>query len=1662
MRSNTKDKRHFLRHGFLGLFFLFAFVLPVPIYAAGQYNAAGTQKLHGHVPAVVAQLQPVGNLSGSQRLRLAIGLPLRNQTMLTELLQRIYNPASPDYHHYLTPEQFAKMFGPTEQDYQAVVTFAKTHGLTVTGTHPNRTLLDVDGSVADIEKAMHVTMRVYKHPTEARTFYAPDVEPSLDLAVPVLHINGLDNYFLPKPLLHKMSASQATPALGSGHSGSYMGNDFRAAYAPGVTLTGAGQSVGLMEFCSGFYQSDINAYEAEANLPNVPVVTVLLDGYDGGPGNNNDEVSLDIEMAISMAPGLTSVVVYEEGYNSLAVDVLSRMAEDNWVKQLGSSWGFPIYDNEDQIFQQFAAQGQSFFCASGDSGAYCGPINSSAEDPYITIVGGTTLTTGSDGSWVSETTWPDSGGGISTVYPIPWWQQGVNMSDNKGSTTMRNIPDVAMVACNIFVIYGNGHESSSFGGTSCAVPLWAAFTALVNQQTAACGGPVGFINPAVYAIGGGTNYTSCFHDITTGCNTDPCCPGKFCAVPGYDLRTGWGTPTGQNLINALLAFPSSSCACTLSDDLNGDCVGPGREINYTIDYNYPAGPFPDIDADIIDNLPAEVDFNSASGPNYVHSGSNTVIWHIGTLHPGDSVSVTLKVNVKSCVEPNITITNKCNIISSGQVLCTAYDYTLVCPVPTLTEVDNITGCANPDSDVNYTINDVNYTICYNAHGYGDTNVMITDNLPRELGYISSNPAGTYHPDTNTVTWNIAFPPDALGCITLTAQINHNAVRGGTITNYCELKGNCFDINNQDTISVCPSWCPIYVDANATGGNNGYSWPDAFTNLQDALKTAKDFNCNEIRVAQGIYWPDINSAHPNGTANRQATFQLINGVTIYGGFPVGGGTLEGRNPAAYATILSGDLLGNDREVNEPCDLLNDPCRADNSFHVVTGSGTNQTAILDGFTITDGDANGNSPYDSGGGMYNNNGSPIVKNCKFIKNAAQYGGGIDSNSEDSNETIANCTFIENVAYSHNGGQGGGIYISNSNSYIATVTNCTFNRNSASGGEDCYSYGYCDYYIGSGGGIYNTTGNLTVTNCTFSGNSASGGEDCYGNGSCNYHDGSGGGIYNTTGNLTVTNCTFNENLVLSGSGGGIWDSGDMNITNCTVVANEADSSGGGIYLQRLGHSVKVTNSILWGNEGGQIAGDANVTYSDIDGNWPGVGNIDKYPMFGPDGWHLSMCSPCIDAGTNTPAGGLPATDIDGEARIMNGRCVGADIVDMGADEYYLEDCNTLLYAHCQKPACNVIAALYVGGDPNIKLTWCPGRLAASQDVYFGTTFKDVNNATTATTATPVIYKGRQSEPNYLAVGLKAGATYYWRIDEVNGTNIIWPGSVCCFRTGLFIDDFERYNSFADLNANWQDGYTITHTGADAGCNSATAKGYAGRDLIQDATGGKHLQYTFNNDGANPAFSGASFSETKISYSGGVSFTGGGDISPEPNTLRIDYKGRATNAANNLSGSCPAPLGGGDLDRMYVAIEDSAGDVAIYLNPNSNAQRVTNWTSWYTALKDINDLAHGTAPDGSAHTVNLEAITGFSIGFGIRGDTSDSDLADQNSVVMFDNIQLVLPYTPQAGQLTADFTGDGIINFADFAIMGQEWHRCGQADIYPDCIVDLMDLEVLAEEWLK
>jgi PKD repeat protein len=525
------------------------------------------QVLNGHVPQFIKNLnlQPVARLTATNTLHLAIGLPFRNQTALGQLLQQIYDPASPQYRHYLTSEQFTERFGPTVADYQAVINFAQASGLTVTGEHANRALLDVVGTAANIEKAFSVTLLVYPHPTENRNFYAPNVDPSVALAVPLLHISGLDNYELPHPNSHVM------PLAGT-EGGIYLGNDFRAAYVPGVSLKGTGQSVALLEY-DGYYAVDITNYLHLAGVPSMTLTNILINGGPITPGGGDGEVSLDIEMAIAMAPNLSKILVYE-GTNGVTpwATILTQIADDNLARQISCSWsgGGPDPSSE-QALVKMAMQGQSFFNAVGDNDAFTGAIGFPSDSTNVTECGGTTLsTTGPGGSYVSEIVWnwgtPNSSGGdwgssggVSTYYSIPPWQQGVATTTNRGSSTMRNVPDVALTANNVYVTYNNG-GNGSFGGTSCAAPLWAAFIALVNQQAATNGAaPVGFLNPALYAIGNGPNYAYCFHDITVGGNEwSPGSLTKFSAVPGYDLCTGWGTPNGANLIYALLSLASGS------------------------------------------------------------------------------------------------------------------------------------------------------------------------------------------------------------------------------------------------------------------------------------------------------------------------------------------------------------------------------------------------------------------------------------------------------------------------------------------------------------------------------------------------------------------------------------------------------------------------------------------------------------------------------------------------------------------------------------------------------------------------------------------------------------------------------------------------------------------------------------------------------------------------------------------------------------------------------------------------------------------------------------------------------------------------------------------------------------------------------------------------
>ncbi|HEX6478627.1 MAG TPA: hypothetical protein VF043_07270, partial [Ktedonobacteraceae bacterium] len=237
-----------------------------------------------------------------------------------------------------------------------------------------------------------------------------------------------------------------------------------------------------------------------------------------------------------------------------------------------------VYD----ALARLAVQGQALFVASGDFGSYNETAGSGdfppADHPLVTSVGGTELvTSGPGGAWVSETTATFSGGGYSPwgsdpQFAIPWWQAGMDYTASKGSTTVRNAPDVSIVADSI-TVFSNG-SWRGFAGTSAAAPLWAGFMALVNEQAAASGRPrVGFANPALWAIGRGGNCPTCFHDITTGNNFNSTNPNLYSAVAGYDLCTGWGTPNGQDLIDALIRIrqteQQTDCASWLAPSADG-------------------------------------------------------------------------------------------------------------------------------------------------------------------------------------------------------------------------------------------------------------------------------------------------------------------------------------------------------------------------------------------------------------------------------------------------------------------------------------------------------------------------------------------------------------------------------------------------------------------------------------------------------------------------------------------------------------------------------------------------------------------------------------------------------------------------------------------------------------------------------------------------------------------------------------------------------------------------------------------------------------------------------------------------------------------------------------------------------------------------------------
>lgn len=536
---------------------------------AASAGADAQPLLTNHVRDVVhsGEAAAIGTLPSGRMMSLDLVLPLRDPEGLDRFLSEVYDPASASYGQFLTPAEFTAKFGPTQADYDALLDFAKTHGFLVSGGSRDGMEIQVKGPVSAVEAAFHVTIRTYHDPVENRTFFAPDREPTVDLAVRLWHVSGLDDYSVPHPMLVKRTDYAAAHGIdpeaavthattGSGPGASFLGSDMRAAYYGESALTGAGQNLGLLEFY-GTDLADLKTYFKNVGQTNSVNITLLsTDGTStsclASAGCDDTEQTLDMTQAIGMAPGLASLVMY---VGSTDTAMISAMTTHNPLpKTIGCSWGWtPVDPNTlTPYFKKMSAQGQNFFVASGDSSTWTTKnFPWPTEDPNVVSVGGTDLvTTGAAGPWKSETAWVDSGGGIApNKLAIPAWQKlaGVINSTNKGSTTYRNGPDVAANANFTFYVCADQTACTAnlYGGTSFAAPMWAGFIALVNQQLSELGKPtIGFINPTIYAKNVTASYATGFHDITAGKS------GSYTAVKGYDLVTGWGSPKA-GLINEL-------------------------------------------------------------------------------------------------------------------------------------------------------------------------------------------------------------------------------------------------------------------------------------------------------------------------------------------------------------------------------------------------------------------------------------------------------------------------------------------------------------------------------------------------------------------------------------------------------------------------------------------------------------------------------------------------------------------------------------------------------------------------------------------------------------------------------------------------------------------------------------------------------------------------------------------------------------------------------------------------------------------------------------------------------------------------------------------------------------------------------------------------------
>jgi kumamolisin len=508
--------------------------------------------------------------------RILVTVLVRRRTSsegLTSMIEEM-GTRKPMERKHLSRKEFAVSHGADPHDLKKVEEFARSHGISVVESNVAQRRVVLSGTVAALGTAFGVNLANYEHPGGAYRGRTGPVHVPEDLAPIIEAVLGLDNRPQARPHV-RFAEQQGGMAVARAAGTSYTPTQIAQLYNFPQGANGSGQCIAIIELGGGYRTTDLKNYYRALGIAMPKITSKSVDGGRNKPmvdTNADGEVLLDIEVAGAVAPGSKIVVYFAPNTDAGFLDAIKSAIHDNRNKPsvISISWGgsekgwtLQAMQAMDQAFQDAAAMGVSVCCAAGDDGSSDlrppetddGLLHTDfpASSPHALACGGTRLN-GSGTVISDEVVWNEgrndgaTGGGISDVFDLPKWQAGVNVppSANPGARVGRGVPDVAGDADPLtgYQVLVDG-QKGVIGGTSAVAPLWAGLIALLNQKI---GSAVGYLNPLLYSLAAASG---AFHDITAGNNDITGNNGAYKAGPGWDACTGWGSPDGAKLMNAL-------------------------------------------------------------------------------------------------------------------------------------------------------------------------------------------------------------------------------------------------------------------------------------------------------------------------------------------------------------------------------------------------------------------------------------------------------------------------------------------------------------------------------------------------------------------------------------------------------------------------------------------------------------------------------------------------------------------------------------------------------------------------------------------------------------------------------------------------------------------------------------------------------------------------------------------------------------------------------------------------------------------------------------------------------------------------------------------------------------------------------------------------------